>query len=79
VKKARIIYEKSFIIKPIAPLSNEVPSNKFVIQTGLTLDTKITANPNVQTTVRELFRLYLNSSNLVIIDLMPTSVENIID
>lgn len=45
----------SFFIK-------EVPSNKFVIHIGLTLDIKMPASPKVQTIIREDFRFSRNSS-----------------
>jgi hypothetical protein len=66
VNNARNVYENNFNTKPNPPLSSEVPSNKFVIQTGLILDTNIAPSPNVQTTISEAFLLYSNSSNAVI-------------
>ena len=43
-------------------LRNEVPSNKFVIQTGRTLSINKAAIPNVKTTIRDDFLFSINSS-----------------
>jgi len=69
VNKARNRYETHFKINPNTPLSNEVPSNKFVIHAGAILESKIAPNPNVQTTISELCRLNFNSSKVVIINI----------
>jgi hypothetical protein len=63
---ARNVYENNFKTNPNPPLLNDVPSNKFVIQTGLIFDANIAPKPNVQTTMSEAFLLYFNSSNSVI-------------
>ena len=54
--------ESIFNMKPIPPLSNEVPSNRFVIHMGRTLSRNKEANPNVETTIMEDFLFSRNSS-----------------
>ena len=55
--------EKAFTTNAMASFSmKDVPSNRFVIQIGRTLTIKRTANPNVQTTIRDDFLFSRSSS-----------------
>ena len=63
VKRPSVRKDNTFTTNAVASFCmNEVPSNRLVIQIGLTLSIKSAANPNVQTTIKDDFLFSISSS-----------------